>query len=134
METLHRPFLRIGTRVVLPALPILIDLFADAISDQVVIAFPDRNVLVVAFLIPVIWLLEIRDELGRLMAIIFLVLAGVPYLLSLVSSERSIYWAGLAVAILAAVVFSTLELTSRPTSSGSTTVPIDEYTPAEEEQ
>lgn len=100
------------TRVVLPCLPIFIERLVALMIPSHNLGFPNRDVLVVAFLVPIVWIVEIRSKLILLLASIFILLAAVPFICSLLSPSPRIYAAGLILAMAAVVLFSALEISA----------------------
>jgi hypothetical protein len=72
--------------------------------------FPNRDVLVVAFLVPIVWIVEIKNKITLLFACLFILFASVPFVCAMFSPSPKIYFAGLLLALASIVLFSSLEI------------------------
>ncbi len=104
--------LTLTTRIVLPCVPIFIERLVALLVPSYTSPFPSRDVLVVAFLVPIVWIVEIRNRVVLLFACLFILFASVPFVCSLVSPSPRVYIAGLIIAVAAVLLFSSLEVAS----------------------
>jgi hypothetical protein len=102
--------LTLMVRILLPCLPIFIERIIAFLVPEYDHQFPNRDVLVVAFLIPIVWIIEMKNKIMLLTAIIFVMLAVIPYILSLICPTPRVFMSGLILAIAAIVIFASIEI------------------------
>lgn len=102
--------LTLTVRIFLPCIPIFIERFVSFIASDLNNTFPNRDVLLVAFLIPIVWIIEIKNKVILLLASIFILLASVPFIISLIEPSQKVYLVGLILAIISIILFASLEI------------------------
>ncbi len=81
----------LAVRILLPCLPIFVERLVALMVPSIHAPFPNRDVLIVAFLVPIVWVVEIRNPLVKLLACVFILLAIVPFVCSLILPTPRIY-------------------------------------------
>jgi hypothetical protein len=102
--------LTLTVRIFLPCLPIFIERLVSFMVPDFNDTFPNRDVLLLAFLVPIVWIVEIKNRVVLLFASIFIILATIPFIISLIVPSPKVYWSGLILAVTSIVLFASLEI------------------------
>jgi len=102
--------LTLTTNILLPCLPIFIERLVVFMQPALVAPFPNRDIIVIAFLIPIVWITKISSKVMLVFCAMFILFAAVPFVLSITDPSPRVYWSGFVLALSSIVVFSSFEI------------------------
>lgn len=103
-------FLTLAINILLPCLPVFIERMVIFMVPRLTADFPNRDIIVIAFLIPIVWITKISSRIMLLFCSMFILLAAIPFVISIISPSPRVYWCGFVLALSSIVVFSSFEI------------------------
>lgn len=98
------------TKVFLPCLPIFIERIVVFLVPGINSPFPNRDIIIIAFLVPIVWVVNIDNSVLLISCVIFIVFACIPFIVSLISPSEKVYWSGFILALTSIIFFTTYDI------------------------
>ena len=101
-------FYRCIIRILWPLIPISME-FLVRFLIKVEIQFPNKTILVLAFIIPASYLPDFRGEISINLISMACLLATIPFFCSIISNDEIIYWVGFILFLFFILIFLILD-------------------------
>jgi hypothetical protein len=111
-QTINELVLTLTTNIFLPCLPIFIERLVVYLVPGLTAEFPNRDIIIISFLIPIVWVVRIQNKVLLIFASIFILFASVPFVISITNPSPKVYWSGFILTIAAILFFSSSEISA----------------------
>jgi hypothetical protein len=108
LKSIRNAFLyKLIVRILWPIIPIAMEIIIRTLL-KIDIVFPDKTILVLAFIIPALFLPDYKGEISLSLLGMCLLFSATPFFCSIVSEDRIIFWIGFFMLLFYIAVFVTL--------------------------